>query len=68
MDPEKQRVIASRGGLAAHREGAAHEFTPEEAAEAGAKGGAVVSRDRKHMAEIGRKGGLSRAKQKKAEK
>lgn len=67
MDPEKQRGIASKGGIAAHEAGEAHEFTPDEAREAGAKGGAVVSRDRKHMAEIGRKGGLSRAKQKKAE-
>lgn len=68
MDPEKQRGIASKGGIAAHKEGAAHEFTTEEAAEAGAKGGATVSRDREHMAAIGRKGGLSRARQQKAEK
>jgi uncharacterized protein len=66
MDPAKQREIASKGGIAAHEAGEAHEFTPEEARKAGAKGGAVVSADRKHMAEIGRKGGLSRAKQKKA--
>ena len=66
MDPEKQREIASRGGVAAHEAGEAHEFTSEEAQKAGAKGGATVSKDRKHMAEIGRKGGLSRAKQKKA--
>jgi uncharacterized protein len=66
MDPEKQRNIASKGGIAAHESGKAHEFSPEEAGEAGAKGGAVVSRDRKHMAEIGRKGGLSRARQRKA--
>lgn len=67
MDPAKQREIASKGGIAAHEAGEAHEFTPEEAQKAGAKGGVIVSRDRKHMAEIGRKGGLSRAKQKKAE-
>lgn len=66
MDPAKQREIASKGGIAAHEAGEAHEFTSEEAQKAGAKGGTVVSRDRKHMAEIGRKGGLSRAKQKKA--
>ena len=41
MAPERQREIASLGGRAAHREGTAHEFTPEEAREAGRKGGAV---------------------------
>ena len=39
MDPEKQRKIASKGGKAAHRKGTAHEFTSEEAREAGRKGG-----------------------------
>ena len=39
MDPEKQRKIASKGGRAAHRKGTAHEFTQEEAREAGRKGG-----------------------------
>jgi len=57
MDPETQRTIASQGGRAAHRQGTAHEFTPDEARVAGRKGGEVVSRNRQHMAEIGRKGG-----------
>lgn len=39
MDQRKQREIASKGGKAAHRSGHAHEFTPEEAREAGRKGG-----------------------------
>lgn len=39
MDPEKQRMIASKGGKAAHAKGTAHEFTPEEARAAGRKGG-----------------------------
>src|SRR5713101_4182249 len=39
MDHEKQREIASKGGKAAHEKGTAHEFTPEEAREAGRKGG-----------------------------
>jgi general stress protein YciG len=39
MSPEKQRDIASRGGKAAHQKGTAHEFTSEEAREAGRKGG-----------------------------
>jgi len=57
MDADKQRRIASKGGRAAHEKGTAHEFTPEEAREAGRKGGEVVSRNREHMASIGRKGG-----------
>ncbi len=61
MDPEKQRLIASKGGRVAHQRGHAHEFTPEEAREAGRKGGQSVSRDRKHMAEIGRLGGEARS-------
>src|SRR5439155_11106305 len=39
MDPAKQREIASKGGKAAHEKGRAHEFTPEQAREAGRKGG-----------------------------
>lgn len=57
MDAEKQRAIASMGGKAAHEKGTAHEFTPEEAREAGRKGGEAVSRNREHMAQIGREGG-----------
>ncbi|BAZ50629.1 hypothetical protein NIES4103_32460 [Nostoc sp. NIES-4103] len=57
MDEDKQREIASKGGHAAHEKGTAHEFTPEEAREAGKKGGETVSQDREHMAEIGREGG-----------
>lgn len=57
MDQAKQREIASKGGVAAHESGHAHEFTPQEAREAGRKGGESVSQNREHMAEIGRKGG-----------
>ncbi|HEY9792006.1 MAG TPA: KGG domain-containing protein [Candidatus Obscuribacterales bacterium] len=39
MDAAKQREIASKGGKAAHAKGTAHEFTSEEAREAGRKGG-----------------------------
>jgi general stress protein YciG len=60
MDREKQRQIASMGGRAAHEKGTAHEFTPDEAREAGRKGGEAVSQDREHMAAIGRKGGEAR--------
>ena len=63
MDREKQREIARKGGRAAHQKGTAHEFTSDEAREAGRKGGEVVSRDRTHMANIGRRGGESRGAQ-----
>ncbi len=59
MPPEKQREIASKGGRAAHEKGTAHEFTSDEAREAGRKGGEKVSQNREHMAAIGRKGGQS---------
>ena len=49
-----------KGGQAAHQKGTAHEFDSEEARRAGQKGGEVVSRNRAHMADIGRKGGESR--------
>lgn len=60
MDSEKQRSIASKGGRAAHAKGTAHEFTSDEARQAGRKGGESVSRNREHMSAIGRKGGESR--------
>jgi uncharacterized protein len=39
MDPQRQREIAALGGRAAHEKGTAHQFTSEEAREAGRKGG-----------------------------
>jgi uncharacterized protein len=62
MNPEKQREIASKGGKAAHEQGRAHEFTPEEAQLAGRLGGEAVSADRAHMAAIGRRGGEARGR------
>ena len=61
MDPARQREIASRGGRAAHEKGTAHEWSANEAREAGRKGGVTVSQDRDHMAAIGREGGESRS-------
>ncbi len=61
MDAHRQREIARKGGRAAHEKGKAHEFTPDEARAAGRKGGEKVSVNRKHMAEIGRRGGRSSA-------
>jgi len=57
MSPERQKAIASEGGRAAHRQGVAHEWSSDEARQAGRKGGQVVSQNREHMSEIGRKGG-----------
>ena len=68
MDPARQRALASKGGKSAHAQGAAHQYTPEEAAKYGKLGGETVSQDRDHMAEIGRKGGLARGRRIKAEK
>jgi hypothetical protein len=39
MDAEKQREIARKGGRAAHEQGVAHEWSSQEAREAGKKGG-----------------------------
>ena len=44
MDRDKQREIASKGGRAAHAKGTAHEWTVEEAREAGRKGGKTSRR------------------------
>ena len=41
MSAEKQREIASKGGRAAHMKGTAHEWTSEEARNAGRKGGQI---------------------------
>ncbi len=46
MNPERQREIAREGGRAAHRSGKAHQFTIEEAREAGRKGGQATSKQR----------------------
>lgn len=61
MNSERQREIARKGGKAAHEKGTAHEFTSDEAREAGRKGGERVSADRSHMSRIGRRGGQSSA-------
>ena len=48
MDPQRQRETASEGGRAAHEKGTAHEFTSEEAREAGRKGGMARSANRRN--------------------
>lgn len=44
MDREKQREIARKGGRAAHEQGVAHEWSSEEARQAGKKGGQARGR------------------------
>ena len=68
MDRSKQREIASKGGKAAHQKGTAHEWTSEEAREAGRKGGMASHRRKQEqqpqqavaseMSESNRDGGL----------
>ena len=47
MDREKQREIARKGGRAAHEKGTAHEWTSEEARNAGRKGGLMSHQRRR---------------------
>ena len=60
VDAATRREHTRRAGQMAHAKGRAHEFTSAEARAAGRKGGTAVSRNRAHMTEIGRKGGLHR--------
>src|SRR3954469_23369348 len=50
MDKDTPRAIASKGGKVAHRLGRAHEWSADEAREAGRKGGLARSRNRRHTA------------------
>jgi general stress protein YciG len=59
MDPERQRQIASEGGRAAHEKGTAHEFTSEEAREAGRKGGMARSANRSKANQANQSGSSS---------
>ena len=59
MDPQRQREIASEGGRAAHEKGTAHEFTSEEAREAGRKGGMARSANRRNAASASSQSGSS---------
>lgn len=64
MDKEKQRMIASKGGRAAHEKGTAHEFNSTEASMAAKKGherGTAHEFTPEEARVAGRKGGLARA-------
>lgn len=53
MDRAKQREIASKGGKAAHQKGTAHEWTSEEARDAGRKGGIASHQRRREQNQSG---------------
>ena len=56
MDRAKQREIASKGGKAAHQKGTAHEWTSEEARDAGRKGGLASHKRRREQMLTGTEG------------
>lgn len=63
MDKDRQREIASQGGQAAHEKGTAHEFSSQEAREAGSKshgGGNQGGNQGKQGGQGGQGGGSSR--------
>ena len=49
MDRAKQREIASKGGKAAHMKGTAHQWSSEEARQAGRKGGMASHKRKKPL-------------------
>ena len=49
MSPERQREIARQGGQAAHEQGAAHQWSRDEAKEAGKKGGQASGSKRRSL-------------------
>jgi len=58
MDRSKQKEIASKGGKAAHQKGTAHEWTSEEARDAGRKGGLASHRRRREQRDAGEMAGI----------
>lgn len=46
MDPAAHKEICRKGGVAAHQAGKAHEFSSDEAREAGRKGGLAAKAKR----------------------
>lgn len=64
MDKDRQRMIASKGGRAAHEKGTAHEFNSGEASMAAKRGherGTAHEFTSEEARVAGRKGGLARA-------
>jgi hypothetical protein len=52
MDQEKQKEIARKGGKAAHEQGVAHEWSSQEAREAGKKGGQARGKSTRDMSPL----------------
>ena len=52
MDPKLVSEISRKGGKAAHTAGTAHEFTTDEAREAGRKGGRATHAKRRARADV----------------
>jgi general stress protein YciG len=46
MPADRQRAIASKGGTMAHLKGTAYEWTPQDARDAGKKGGLASAKKR----------------------
>ena len=59
MDRAKQREIASKGGKAAHQKGTAHEWTSDEARDAGRKGGLASHKRRREQMAAGTVGEMN---------
>ena len=60
MHPEELRELASKAGKASHESGRGHEFSAEEAREAGRKGGLETAAKR-DMSALARLGGIATA-------
>jgi general stress protein YciG len=58
MDRSRQKEIASKGGKAAHQKGTAHEWTSEEARDAGRKGGLASHRRRREQRDVSEARGM----------
>lgn len=65
MTRAKRQELASKGGLKVQASGKAHKWNSAEAQAAGTRGGQETARDKKHMSEIGKKGGRNSAAKKK---
>jgi uncharacterized protein len=61
--PERRREISKRGGLASAKSPKHHKFTVEELRKGAQKGGQILSKNREHMSQIGKKGGASHSRE-----
>lgn len=64
LTKERMSEIARKGGVQAHKNRRAHEWTSEEARASGKRGGKKILEDRgvDYFKELGRRGGLARAR------